>query len=407
MLKHVRAVRLVGSGLLVAAMVTVASGVAAAQDVIKIALIDVNDQAEHFQFVVDEINAAGGILGGKKLELVTFTRELDVEQSLDALQQAIEQGIPFVALGSGSHIALAVSEAVAEHNRTHPESRVLYLNHGAIDPALTNDKCSFWHFRFDADVDMKMAGITTYLAEQEQIRKVFLIDQDYSFGHSFASAARQQLREKAPDIEIVGDEFHPLQKIEDFAPYVDKIKASGADSVVTGDWGNDLALLTSAGAEGGLDVNWYTFYADSGDVVRALGQKGVGRAVKVSVWHQNVDNKELLDRAAAFKEKYGADWSDAQIRPMMEMLAQAIDTAGTLDPLKVALALEDMRHDTPLGEVHMRADNHQLTQPLYLSVLADDVPNRIEDTGLGFKTLAKIPAEQTVTGTTCKMERPS
>jgi branched-chain amino acid transport system substrate-binding protein len=311
-------------------------------------------------------------------------------------------------MGSGSHIALALSEAVAEHNRTHPDSRVLYLNHGAIDPALTNDKCSFWHFRFDADVDMKMAGITTYLADhQDQIEKVFLIDQDYSFGHSFAAAARQQLHDKARDIEIVGDEFHPLQKIKDFAPYVDKIKASGADTVVTGDWGNDLVLLTRAGADGGLEVNWYTFYADSSDVLRALGQKGVGRVVKVSVWHENVDSRELLDRAAAFKEQYSVEWSDAQVRTMMEMLVRAIDAAGAPDPLKVALALEDMRLETQLGEVHMRADNHQLIQPLYLSVLADDVPNRIEDTGLGFKTLAKIPAEQTVTETTCRMERPS
>jgi branched-chain amino acid transport system substrate-binding protein len=177
--------------------------------------------------------------------------------------------------------------------------------------------------------------------------------------------------------------------------------------VITGDWGDDLALLTRAGAEAGLDVNWYTFYADSGDVVRALGQKGAGRAVKVSVWHQNVDNQELLDRAAAFKEKYGTDWSDAQIRPMMEMLARGIDMAGTPDPLKVALALEGMHHETPLGEIYMRADNHQLIQPLYLSVLADDVPNHIEDTGFGFKTLAKIPGEETVTETTCQMERPS
>ena len=407
MMEHVRAARRLGGSVLVAALIALASGAAAAQDAVKIALIDVNDQAASFQFMVDEINAAGGVLDGKKLELVTLTRELDVEQSLEALQQAIEQEIPFVALGSGSHIALAVTEAVAKHNRAHPDSRVLYLNHGAIDPALTNDKCSFWHFRFDADVDMKMAAITTYLADQEQIRKVFLIDQDYSFGHSFAAAARRQLHDKAPGIEIVGDEFHPLQKIEDFAPYIDKIKTSGADSVVTGDWGKDLVLLTRAGADGGLDVSWYTFYADSGDVLRALGDKGVGRLVKVSVWHENVDSKELLDRAAAFKEEYSVDWSDAQVRPMMEMLVRAIDTAGAPDPLKVALALEDMRHDTPLGEVHMRADNHQLIQPLYLSVLADDVPNQIEDTGFGFKTLAKIPAEQTVTETTCRMERPS
>jgi branched-chain amino acid transport system substrate-binding protein len=409
MMNNIRAARHVGRSLLVTALIAVASGAAAAQDVVKIALIDVNDDAAPpFQFVIDEINAAGGVLGGKQLELVTFKPGFDVQRSVDALQEAIGQGIPFVAMGSGSHIALALSEAAAEHNRAHPDSRVLYLNHGAIDPALTNDKCSFWHFRFDADVDMKMAAITTYLAgHQDQIQKVFLIDQDYSFGHSFAAAARRQLHDKAPGIEIVGDEFHPLQKIKDFAPYVDKVKASGADSVITGDWGNDLALLTRAGVDGGLDVNWYTFYADSGDVLRALGDKGVGRVVKVSVWHENVDSKELLDRAAVFKEKYGADWSDAQVRPMMEMLARAIDTAGEADPFKVALALEDMRHETPLGEVHMRADNHQLIQPLYLSTLADDVPNHIEDTGLGFKTLAKIPAEETVTETTCQMERRS
>ncbi len=409
MMKHVQAAGQFGSGLLVAALIALSSGAAAAQDVVKIALIDVNDDtAVPFQFVIDEINAAGGVLGGKHLELVTFKPGFDMPRSVDALQQAIAQGIRFVAMGSGSHIALALSEAASENNRMHPDSRILYLNQGAIDPALTNDKCSFWHFRFDADVDMKMAGITTYLAShQDEIKKVFLIDQDYSFGHSFASAARQQLREKAPSIEIVGDEFHPLQQIENFAPYVDKIKAAGTNTVITGDWGNDLALLTRAGAEGGLDVNWYTFYADSGEVIRALGQKGVGRAVKVSVWHQNVHNKELLDRAAAFKQKYGTDWSDAQVRPMMEMLVKAIDTAGAPDPLKVALALEDMHFQTPLGEIYMRADNHQLIQPLYLSVLADDVPNHIEDTGFGFKTLAKIPAEATVTKTTCQMERPS
>jgi branched-chain amino acid transport system substrate-binding protein len=73
----------------------------------------------------------------------------------------------------------------------------------------------------------------------------------------------------------------------------------------------------------------------------------------------------------------------------------------------VALALEGMRQQTPLGEVYLRKDNHQLIQPLYLSVLADDVAHPVADTGLGFKTLAKIPAEATVTETTCKMERPS
>jgi branched-chain amino acid transport system substrate-binding protein len=407
MKKPVRSARHIGSGLLVGALVTLAAGTAADADTVKIALIDpLKVHAAPFQFMIDEINAAGGVLGGKQLELVTFTPKFDVQESLGALQQAIDQGIPFVAEGPRSDIALALSKGVAKHNQTDPGHRILYLNFAANDPALTNNECNFWFFRFDADVDMKMAAITTYMAEnQNRIKKVFLIDQDYSFGRSVAAAARKQLQAKAPGMEIVGDELHPLQKIKDFTPYVAKIKSAGADSVITGDWGDDLAQLVQAGVEGGLAVNWYTFFGT--DAVPAVGKQGVGRMVQVSVWHENVESRELLDRAAAFKTKYGVDWGPAQIRPMMQMLASGLEAAGGPDPLKVAVALEGMRQQTPLGEVYMRKDNHQIIQPLYLSILADDVANQVAETGLGFKTLAKIPAAATMTETTCKMERPS
>jgi branched-chain amino acid transport system substrate-binding protein len=406
MKEHIRAARHIGSGFIVAATITLAAASATAADTVRIALIDpFKADATSFEFMIDEINAAGGVLGGKQLELVTFTPKFDVQESVEALQQAIDQGIPFVAEGVGSHIALALIKAVAEHNRANPDSPILYLNHGAIDPALTNDECNFWHFRFDADVDMRMQAITTYIAEnQGRVKKAFLINQDYSYGHSVAAAARNQLRDKAPSVEIVGDELHPLQKIKDFAPYVAKIKASGADSVITGNWRDDLTLLIQAGIEGGLDVTWYTLYGS--DAVGALGEKGVGRVVQVSSWHPNVDSQELLDHAAAFKKKYGVDWSVPQVRPMMEMLARALEAAGGPDPLKAALALEGMRQQTPLGEIYMRKDNHQLIQPLYLSILAKDVAHPVADTGVGFKTLAKIPTEETVTKTTCKMKRP-
>ena len=57
------------------------------------------------------------------------------------------------------------------------------------------------------------------------------------------------LAAKRPDIEIVGDELHPLFKVSDFSPYIAKIKASGADTVITGNWGPDFALLLKAAAE--------------------------------------------------------------------------------------------------------------------------------------------------------------
>jgi branched-chain amino acid transport system substrate-binding protein len=80
---------------------------------------------------------------------------------------------------------------------------------------------------------------------------VYLINQDYSFGQSVRAQARAMMKEKRPDIEIVGDELHPLLKITDFAPYVAKIKASGADTVVTGNWGSGHRAAAQGGGRRG------------------------------------------------------------------------------------------------------------------------------------------------------------
>ena len=130
-----------------------------------------------------------------------------------------------------------------------------------MDPDLTNSKCSFWHFRLDANTDMKMEALTTYLAKDKNIKNVYLLNQNYSFGQAVAKAAKEYLARKRPDIKIVGEDLHPLAQVKDFAPYVSKMKAAGADTVITGNWGSDLALLIKAGKDAGLNVNFYTYYA--------------------------------------------------------------------------------------------------------------------------------------------------
>ena len=113
-----------------------------------------------------------------------------------------------------------VTEAVAKHNERNPEKAIVYLNYGAVDPVLTNDRCNFWHFRFDADADMKMEAMTDMMAVDSTIKKVYLINQDYSFGHVVSRASKSMLGVKRPDINIVGDDLHPLGKIKDFSPYI-------------------------------------------------------------------------------------------------------------------------------------------------------------------------------------------
>ncbi|MCW5623556.1 MAG: branched-chain amino acid ABC transporter substrate-binding protein, partial [Burkholderiales bacterium] len=324
-----------------------------------------------------------------------------------------DQGVRFITQGNGSHVAHALTEAVLKHNQRNPGRELLFLNHAAIDPALTNDKCNYYHFRFDPDVDMKMQALTTYMAGRKDITKVYLINQDYSFGQSVAKAARTMLGEKRPDVQIVGDDLHPLGKVKDFAPYVSKIGASGAQAVITGNWGNDLALLIKASKEAGLKTDYYTYYANVAGTPPAIGEAGVGHVKIVSFWHANVGTPHAAKMFKLYRERYKTavdDYWFNGVFQVLEMLAKAMEQAKSSDPLPVAKALEGMKWTGDTGELTMRADNHQLIQPLYISTFAKvDGKNVMFDndrSGYGFKTDRRIEADATVLPTTCKMDRP-
>ena len=359
------------------------------------------------QFYIDAINAAGG-LNGEKLELLSFDNKVNPQESLIQLKRALDDGARYVVQGNGSSVALAITDAVQKHNERNPGKEVVYLNYAAVDPALTNEKCSFWHFRFDADADMKMAAMTDVIARDAKVQKVYLINQDYSFGKAVAAAASKMLAAKRPDIKVVGDELHPLQKVNDFSPYVAKIKAAGTDTVITGNWSNDMVLLIKAGKDAGLKVTWETYYGGSPGTVTAVGEAGVDTLKQVSEWHRNA-TPELDASVVAFSKRFPGkenEYSYWRAKTMWEMFAAAAKNAKSNDPVKVARAMEGMKMATSLGEVEMRADNHQILQPLYVSTLSKNVKYDSEDTGLGWKTDAKVEGKATALPTTCRMERP-
>ena len=359
------------------------------------------------QFYIDAINAAGG-LNGEKLELLSYDNKVNPQESLIQLKRAIDEGARYIVQGNGSAVALAISDAVQKHNERNPGKEVVYLNYAAIDPALTNDKCTFWHFRFDADADMKMAAMTDVIARDAKVKRVYLINQDYSFGKAVAAAASKMLGEKRHDVTIVGDELHPLQKVNDFSPYVAKIKAAGADTVITGNWSNDMVLLIKAGKDAGLKVEWETYYGGSPGTVTAVGEAGVDTLKQVSEWHRNAA-PELDGIVAAFSKRFPGkenEYAYWRAKTMWEMFAAAAKKAQSNDPVKVARALEGLKMPTSLGEVEMRADNHQLLQPLYVSTLERNMKYDSEGTGLGWRTDAKVDGKATALPTTCKMERP-
>ena len=288
-------------------------GTAMAQETLKIGYIDplsgggasVGEVGlKTFQFLADEVNAKGGIQG-KKVEIVPFDNKTNPQESLIQAQKAIDAGVRFLTQGNGSSVAGALSDFVTKYNERNPGKEVLYFNYAAVDPVLTNDKCSFWHFRWDANSDIKMEALTNYMKTVPSIKNVYLINQDYSFGESVRTAAKAMLAAKRPDIKIVGDELHPLLKITDFAPYIAKIKASGADTVVTGNWGQDFALLLKAAADAGLKVNWYTYYAGGAGGPTAIKQANLDHQVfQVGEGIPNLDHPSSQEFEKAFRAKY-------------------------------------------------------------------------------------------------------
>lgn len=348
--------------------------------------------------------------GENTLEFVEFDNKGSPQESLGQLKLAIDQGFRYITQGAGSGAALALIDAINKHNERNPGKEVVLLNYTAADPDMTNSKCSFWHFRFDANADMKVEAEIDFIAKDPKVKKVYLIHQNYAAGHQFQRATKEYLKLKRPDVQIVGDDLHPIGQVKDFSPYVSKMKAAGADTVITGNWGGDAALLIKAVKEAGLNVNIYAPFATTPGVATAMGASAVGRVKGVAAWHANNEafaGKEIVD---LHRKKFDADFVVPGTYATVAMLSHAIKSAKSIDPVKVAFALEGAKLKGLNGEIEMRKTDHQLQQPLYVlnwvKVNGKDVRYDQEKTGYGWSTAKKIDTYVTTQPTSCQMKRP-
>ncbi|MES2975267.1 MAG: branched-chain amino acid ABC transporter substrate-binding protein [Pseudomonadota bacterium] len=364
-------------------------------------------QSKGYQFFAEKFSGAGNP-AGVKFEFSTIDNKLSPAESLNALKAAIDGGARYIIQGNGSSVALALADAVQKHNDRNPGKEVVYLNDSAVDPDLTNSKCSYWHFRFDADTSMKMEAMSSFMQKQPDIKKIYLINQNYSHGHQVVKFAKETLARKRPDIQFVGEDLHPLAQTRDFAPYIAKIKASGADTVITGNWGSDLSLLIKAANEGGYNGKFFTYYAGVTGTPTALGQNGAGRVYQIAYNHYNMGG-QMEKWMKEFNTKYNDDFYTGSTIRIYEMLGAAMAKAKSTDPVKVAAALEGLSVKTFNGEVQMRKADHQLQQPLYMSVwdkAGGKFPYSPEKTGMTLVPVGEYPNYVSSTPTSCQMKRP-
>ena len=371
----------------------------------------------NLRFAIERINATGGVktkLGVQPLELMVLDNKGQAEESLVMLKAALERESVVVMQGNSSAVAGVLTDALAKHNAREPNNRALFLNYSAVDPVLTNEKCTPWHFRFDAHIDMRMAALVAQIAQDKGIKKLFLLNQDYAFGQQVAKSARAMIAAVRPDITIVGDDLHPIGKIKDFAPYATKIKTAGADAVLTGNWGNDLTLFVKSAKEIGLDANFYTFYGNGLGAPATLGDAGVGRVLAVSEWHSNASAgaaKTDLDILYETYRKRYPDAKDDYFNPrtvlMVEMLVKAIEQAGVAQAVPIAKTLSGMHYKQAGFDATMRGADHQLIQSLYVYRMGKQgstgIVKDVEGSGFGFKTALQVPGQALAQSHSCVM----
>jgi len=365
----------------------------------------------------ERVNARGGVrlqgdVAGHPLVVQRFDSKGQNEEALSALRAAIDGGARIILQGNSSATASALLDAINKHNQREPKKRVLFLNYSAVDPAFTNERCSFWHFRFDAHADMRMAALMQLVQADKALKNVYLIGQDYSFGQAVLGEARRQLAARRPEVTVVGDELHPVGRIKDFAPYAVKIKHSGAQAVITGNWGNDLTLLVKAAREVGFDGMFYTFYGNALGAPAALGDAGVGKVVAVADWLPNTPGAASEQFYQSFRQRFPKpedDYAHLRMQMMVEALAQSMQKAGSTEAAAVARAMEQVQVQLAGRTGYMRAADHQFQQPLAVGVMerqgTPGVKFDVEGSGYGFRVVREITALQAELPSTCQMKR--
>jgi branched-chain amino acid transport system substrate-binding protein len=366
-------------------------------------------------WAIERVNARGGVKlpgGARMLALERYDSKGQNEEALSALRAALDDGARIVLQGNSSATAAALIDAIDKNNERDPSRRVLFLNYSAVDPVLTNERCSFWHFRFDAHADMRVAALMDVVKDDASLKRVYLIGQDYSFGQAVLREAKRQLGALRPDVQVVGDELHPMGRVKDFAPYAAKIIASGSQAVVTGNWGNDLTLLVKAAREAGFNGTFYTFYGNALGAPAAIGDAGIGRVIAVADWLPNVQTPQSEAFYRSFRMRFpkpADDYVHMRMQLLVEALAQAIERAGSTDAVAVARAMEQADVTLAGQRGRMRAADHQFQQELVVGMMdkqgAPGVKFDVEGSGYGFRVIKTVAARRAEMPTTCNMQR--
>lgn len=362
------------------------------------------------RYAVEKMNAAGG-WNGQPVQLAEYDNQGGPSGASDKLKAAIADGVQIVVQGASSAIGGQITEDVRKYNLRNPGHEIVYINLGAEALELTGEKCNFHHFRLTTNAQMRTKVLVQGMKQAGVLgTRVYAINQNYSWGQDMERAILDNAQ--AGGYQVVGKTLHDVNKIQDFSPYVAKIGASQAQTIITGNWSNDLLLLMKAAKDSGLKSHFGTVFLDQPGNITNAGELAVGNYIA------HTFNAEAAGSAG---EKFVADFTARMghapvfIEPQavfgLEMVADALKRTkpvdGKLDVNALVRAIETARVTTPMGVSSMRAADHQMLLPLVVSTVSKDARYKADGTAMGFKPVRLFSADEAAVPaqTSCKMRR--
>lgn len=363
------------------------------------------------RYAVAQMNAAGG-WNGEPVQLVEYDNQGGPAGAADKLKAAIADGAQLMLQGASSAIGGQITEDVRKYNLRNPGKEIIYLNVGAEALELTGDKCHFYHFRFVPNAQVRVKTLVSAMKQANVLgARVYAINQNYSWGQDMEKAIVDNAA--AGSYQVVGTALHDVNKVQDFAPYVAKISAAKADTVITGNWSNDLLLLMKATKAAGLTVRFGTVFLDQPGNLANAGELALGHYLTQTFNAQagGADGERFIND---YKDKTGhvPVFVEPQTVWGLAMVADALKRSkpegGALNVNAFAKTLETTKIITPMGEMRMRAEDHQALLPMVVSTVSKEAKFKVDGTDMGFKPVKVFSASEAMTPAqaSCKMQRP-
>lgn len=363
------------------------------------------------RYAIDKMNAAGG-WNGESVQLLEYDNQGGPAGASDKLKAAISDGVQIVVQGASSAIAGQITEDVRKHNLRNPGKEIVFINVGAEALELTGEKCNFHHFRLTGNAQVRTKALIQAMKQANTLgKRVYSINQNYSWGQDMEKAIVDNAT--AGGYQVVEKTLHDTNKIQDFAPYISKISASNAETIITGNWSNDLLLLMKASKAAGLKTRFGTVFLDQPGNITNAGDLAVGHYVAHAFNAEagGADGERFVND---YRSKTGhmPVFIEPQTVFGLQMVGEALKGTkakdGVLDVNTFAKALETTQITTPMGTMSMRASDHQVLLPIVVSVVTKDAKYKADDTDMGFKPVKLFSADEAATPPqgNCKMQRP-